>query len=119
MVHIRHCAWAPAMYLIQPYYAGKDGQIGNGTNEMTNSKPVEVEALRGKNIVDIACGAGHTGALGADGTLYLWGRGRHGQLGRGDSKESVAFYKTSPLAVEGVRVDGMALGADHTLVILK
>jgi hypothetical protein len=31
-----------------------------------------------------------------------WGRGRHGQLGRGDSNESVAFYKTEPLQVRHV-----------------
>jgi len=31
--------------------------------------------------------------------LWLFGKGRDGQLGRGDQLESVAFYKTSPAKV--------------------
>ena len=36
-----------------------------------------------KNIKHIACGSDHTVALSKDGsTVYTWGRGEHGQLGR-------------------------------------
>lgn len=30
------------------------------------------------------CGGGHTGLITKDGQLFLFGRGRDGQLGRGD-----------------------------------
>jgi alpha-tubulin suppressor-like RCC1 family protein len=65
---------------------GKDGQIGDGNREVFNFSPVEVAALKGKGVVSVACGGGHTGALTQDGTLYLWGRGRSGQLGEAADK---------------------------------
>ena len=82
-----------------------------------------MEALKGKQIATVACGAGHTAALTCDaaatlnlpvllavvpdlchtcvlgrksGELYMWGRGRHGQLGRGDRTESQASKVVLP-----------------------
>ena len=60
---------------------------------------VQIEALKGKQIMSVACGAGHTAALSKDGELFMWGRGRHGQLGRGERTESQA----SKLVVPEVR----------------
>jgi len=53
---------------------GKDGQIGNGSTNMFDARPVEVDALKDKGIVSVACGAGHTAALSKTGRLYMWGR---------------------------------------------
>ena len=47
----------------------------------------------------IACGGGHTGLITADNELLLFGRGRDGQLGRGDELESIAAYRTEPKVV--------------------
>ena len=50
-----------------------------------------------ERIKKIECGGGHTGIITElDGELYLFGRGRDGQLGRGGGLESVAAYRTEP-----------------------
>lgn len=45
--------------------------------------------------------------------VFLFGRGRDGQLGRGDELESMAAYRTEPKRVEklkGAKVTQLALG---------
>jgi alpha-tubulin suppressor-like RCC1 family protein len=43
--------------------------------------PKQVETLKGKKIVDIACGTNHCLALDDTGALYTWGCGGYGRLG--------------------------------------
>lgn len=38
-------------------------------------RPRVIEALRGKDVVDIACGGAHSAAITARGELYTWGKG--------------------------------------------
>jgi alpha-tubulin suppressor-like RCC1 family protein len=70
----------------------------------------------------VACGGGHTGLITQDtGDLYLFGRGRDGQLGRGNkSIESSATRRPNPTLVEffkdsNLEVEHIALGTNHTL----
>ena len=68
-----------------------------------------IEALRGKEIIDIACGGAHSAAVSAVGELYTWGKGRYGRLGHGDSEDQL-----KPKLVEaliGYRVVGVACGS--------
>ena len=56
------------------------------------------------------------------GQLYMWGRGRDGQLGRGDQIESVASYHADPLLVSffsqrSLSVRQVALGSDHSVAV--
>lgn len=51
----------------------------------------------------VKCGAGHTGIITDDGDLYLMGRGRDGQLGRGGALESVATERNVPTLVQYFR----------------
>ena len=46
------------------------------------------------------CGGGHTGLITDTGDLYLMGRGRDGQLGRGGKVESIATPRAEPTLVE-------------------
>ncbi len=46
--------------------------------------PQLIESLKGKKVVDVACGASHSGCILDDGTLYTWGKGRYGRLGHND-----------------------------------
>ena len=46
--------------------------------------PHLVEALRGKMVVDAACGSSHSACILDDGSLYTWGKGRYGRLGHND-----------------------------------
>ena len=43
--------------------------------------PKLIETFRGKVIVDIAAGGSHSAAIGENGELYTWGKGRYGRLG--------------------------------------
>jgi alpha-tubulin suppressor-like RCC1 family protein len=61
------------------------GQLGNNTMSISTT-PVAVPGLT--NVVQVAAGglpgwAGHSVALRNDGTVWTWGYGKHGQLGRG------------------------------------
>ena len=52
------------------------------------------------------------------------GRGRDGQLGRGDVIESMAAYRTTPVRVEyfvknEIKVDQLALGSNHSVALVS
>ena len=104
---------------------GKEGQLGHGNRDAL-AVPRRVEALAGAGVTAVACGGGHTAALDGARQLWLFGRGRSGQLGRGDQVESTAAYRPLPtlvaaLAKGGADVDvlGVSLGHDHTLALVK
>ncbi len=109
--------------LVYTWGLGKDGQNGNAAT--TNSDvPRVVSGLKDKRVVQISCGGGHTAALTDKGDLYLWGRGRSGQLGRGTQLESVSAYRTEPREVEffksnNLHVKMVSLGSDHSSVIVE
>jgi len=52
-------------------------------------RPRVIETLRGKDVVDIACGGAHSAAITARGELYTWGKGRYGRLGHGDGEDQL------------------------------
>ncbi|KAF4687477.1 hypothetical protein FOZ60_003951 [Perkinsus olseni] len=100
---------------------GRDGNLGHG-DKADVGVPKLVEALKGKRIVDVAAGGGHTMALDEKGVLYVFGRGRDGQLGRGDNVESVAAYRPVPVVVDyfgakKLRVNAIACGNDHSVAL--
>lgn len=51
---------------------GKNGQMGNGQEDETNSFPIKVDLPQ--KCVSVASGLNHCAAVGVDGTVYLWGR---------------------------------------------
>jgi alpha-tubulin suppressor-like RCC1 family protein len=55
----------------------------------------------------VKCGGGHTGLLSEEGDLYLMGRGRDGQIGRGDQLESVAQHHMTPARVDYFRTHNL------------
>jgi len=100
---------------------GKDGQTGHGDISDV-SVPRAVSSLAQTHIVSVECGGSHTAALCKEGDLYVWGKGRQGQLGRGGEMESVAAYKTVPLKVSefkksGLVIDSLSLGANHSVAV--
>ena len=46
--------------------------------------PHLVESLKGKMVVDVACGSSHSACITEDGALYTWGKGRYGRLGHNE-----------------------------------
>jgi len=98
---------------------GRSGQLGNG-NTVDVSLPVLVRELQNLRVQSVACGCDHTVAVLESGEVFVMGRGREGQLGRGDIVESPAVYRSVPLQVtflaqERIRVQQVACGTSHTL----
>ena len=46
--------------------------------------PHLVDSLKGKHVIDAACGSSHSACIVDDGSLYTWGKGRYGRLGHND-----------------------------------
>ncbi len=65
--------------------AGECGQLGTGRcsrQEVPAKVPLSDNGLC---VIDVACGAGHSLAITADGVLFRWGLNKCGQLGLGDT----------------------------------
>lgn len=78
--------------------------------------------MEGQKASKVVCGGGHTGIVTDQGDLYLMGRGRDGQLGRGSEVESTAAYRAEPNLVEyfrqnNLKVVNLALGSNHSLAV--
>ena len=79
---------------------GASGRLGHG-NDVRKLVPTVVEGpLRGKHVVSVAAGWGHSMAVveTAEGCreLYTWGNGRHGRLGHGSEDTKLIPTLVSP-----------------------
>ncbi|CAB1104698.1 unnamed protein product [Ectocarpus sp. CCAP 1310/34] len=90
------------------------GGLGHG-DTAPRAHPTLVAALSGTRMKQASCGKTHTGILAENGTLYMMGGGKLGQLGLGRAVESC----TEPKAVEvpGGTVEKVACGAEFTAII--
>lgn len=83
--------------------------LGVGRRE-TAWKPEQVKFSSNIYIVDVHCGSNFTIAVGDQGEVYTWGRGRHGVLGHGTEKDAEVPKKVAMLPP----VRGVATGGMHT-----
>lgn len=93
---------------------GEDGQLGLGDTS-DQYRPVPVEVLKDRGVVQICCGSGHTVVLTEEGEVYTWGRGDDGRLGHGDNG-----WKYVPRMVEALRgknIVQVTCGSYHTAAI--
>lgn len=95
----------------------KFGQIGNNSTESVYS-PTEVLS----NVVSVSLsrgyesnstGNGHSAAITSDGSLYMWGCNRYGQLGDGTTEDSYVPKKITD------NVKQVSLGESFTVVLKK
>ncbi|EFN83345.1 X-linked retinitis pigmentosa GTPase regulator-like protein [Harpegnathos saltator] len=94
--------------------ASQFGQLGLG-KVLQCSSPELVTSLAQEIIVDAVAGQYHSVALTADGRVFTWGWGVHGQLGHGNTDEkSIPTLVTSLL---GVVVCHISAGYAHTLAL--
>ncbi|CAG9460838.1 unnamed protein product [Pedinophyceae sp. YPF-701] len=75
---------------------------GAGSRELL-AEPQQVRGLDGIDVADVACGNAHAVALARDGTVYTWGRGGEGQLGRGaaTAKRKRGFLRSTRESFSG------------------
>lgn len=104
------------------------GQLATGDrSDVGIPRRIETPLLDGQRVVGGAAGGNHTLLLLASGVVLAVGRGRNGQLGRGDATESVAAYRLEPVKVESLTrealggsraVVAVAAGSDHSLALV-
>eukprot|EP01118_Nematostelium_gracile_P013110 TRINITY_DN4908_c0_g1_i1.p1 TRINITY_DN4908_c0_g1~~TRINITY_DN4908_c0_g1_i1.p1 ORF type:complete len:793 (-),score=171.07 TRINITY_DN4908_c0_g1_i1:23-2269(-) len=69
--------------------ASTNGQLGLGVpNTKKALEPTLIESLKGKKIMSVVCGEQHSMAIAELGDVYVWGRGREGQIGNGERMDS-------------------------------
>ena len=59
------------------------GQLGNGDMSAGQWKPALIKDY-GEFFAEVACGENHTGAVGFDGNVYMWGSNRSVGWGSGE-----------------------------------
>jgi len=96
--------------------SGKAYQWGNNHNaeEDKSNSPEIMHALSGKTILQVAAGVFHTLVLTSERKVYAWGWGHYGQLGNGDTSDSVTPQMMSGLPDDLV---GIAAGFAHSYVL--
>ena len=89
-----------------------DGRLGDDTTD-NKSSPVQT-IVGGTNWSKVASGNNHTAAIKTDGTLWLWGKNNHGQLG-----DNTRTNRSSPIQtiVGGSNWNFVACGYGHTAAI--
>lgn len=76
-----------------------------------------VEGIR--DVVGVACGRGHTLAVGADGGVYAGGRGEYGQLGGAEMMGMDGFGRVEILWRDGVRAKRVAAGGEFSACVCR
>lgn len=88
-------------------------------------RPCKLEALQKETIVQLSAGANHLMAVTATGSVFAWGAGEQGQLGRRileRHKRATALRPTNVTPRSGrsaLVVDKIACGAYHTLFLTR
>ncbi len=96
------------------------GSLGDGRKLDTSPVPIAVEvsdALGGNLLIGISAGEFNMG-IGSGGSLIAWGRNEYGQLGSGntaDSLKPIAIYPAG--ALSGKRVISMGVGNYFTVAL--
>jgi len=93
-------------------------QLGHGKGVSAKSRPVLVDALRGKIVVEMSCGSSHTVCSTHEGEIWTWGDNKHLQLGLGNVAE--IEQQCSPVLVPslvGIFISAISCGAGHTVAI--
>ncbi|KAF8015027.1 hypothetical protein BT93_H0730 [Corymbia citriodora subsp. variegata] len=94
--------------------SGMHGQLGN-PRAMDKSIIVVEGKLKDEFVMQIATGSYHTAVLTSRGSVYVWGKGAHGQLGLGDTED-----RGSPTLVDALcdrTVESISCGPNMTAAI--
>ena len=106
----------------------REGQLGHGDTQ-NRLVPTQILQLSDDNlrVIDVAAGGGHSACIVEDvksrnKQLYIFGRGRHGQIGRGNQVGSVAANRPLPVVVDffddmKCGLEQIVLGTNHSAVL--
>ena len=81
--------------------------------------PTRVLGLSGVRVTQVSCGSGdaHTVALDESGSLWSWGDGDYGKLGRGGSEASKVPKLITNWGSSPVRISKVVCGAQFTIAL--
>ena len=113
---------------IYSWGANESGQLGHGAEVAAGEHglwwPRRINALRHEFVSSVAAGAHHTLVITKTGTLYAFGRNRHGALGLGDTSNSFLPERVDvhpdwmrPPNCPQPRIAAAAAGAYHSIVL--
>ena len=98
-----------------------DGEVDpDRRDEKSIAKPVLIESLFQATVVKLSCGANHTAALLANGSILTWGSNEFGQLGHrsGATAAATNFVRPAIMALgHGRRATSVACGDGFTLCL--
>jgi len=97
--------------------SGEHGRLGHGDKE---NKWVMTQVgidFGGAQIVYVAAGVAHSAAVGADGSVWTWGRGTSGCLGHNDEQDRLVPTTMADEVFGGVKVVLVAAGTMHTVAV--
>ncbi|XP_012936715.1 E3 ubiquitin-protein ligase HERC2 [Aplysia californica] len=97
---------------------GRYGRLGHGDSE-DQSRPKVLEALKGYRVVDMACGSGdaQTLCITDDDSVWSWGDGDYGKLGRGGSDGCKVPMKVE--ALQGLGVIKVECGSQFSVALTQ
>lgn len=115
------CGGAHTLFLTETgcvYATGLNdfGQLGLSDDTTYTTEPVEVSGLP-KEIVHISAGYYHSGAVTADGELFLWGKNSNGQLGLGKRAPKAVSVPTKVQSLIGMTIKMAAFGSEHSIAV--
>jgi len=93
---------------------GAGGQLGHG-DAQNQLLPKKIEAFADQRVVAVSAGGSHSLALTADGSVWGWGFGLHGQLGHDDQQTQPLPKKIEAFADQ--RVVAVSAGQSYSLAI--
>lgn len=97
---------------------GRYGRLGHGDSE-DQTRPKQVEALKDFHVVNVACGSGdaQTMCLTDDDSVWSWGDGDYGKLGRGGSDGCKVPMRID--ALQGMGVIKVDCGSQFSVALTK
>ncbi|KAL8607282.1 hypothetical protein ACOMHN_047613 [Nucella lapillus] len=113
-----HSACITAAGELYTWGKGRYGRLGHGDSE-DQLRPKLVEALKNHRVIDIACGSGdaQTLCITDDDTVWSWGDGDYGKLGRGGSDGCKIPMKIDFL--QGLGVSKVECGSQFSVALTK
>ena len=96
--------------------ANGQGQVGNGTSNTTESRPVDVIGLT-SGVQSLAVGDAHTCALTLAGEVKCWGGNAAGQIGNGKVEGNIVLPPDGKVQGLGAVIVAIAAGRTHNCAL--
>jgi alpha-tubulin suppressor-like RCC1 family protein len=118
----KHCVALLDGGAVYSWGCGAFGRLGHG-DQLSRSRPAPVSALDLRRtssadaVVRIAAGGFCSGAVTANGQVYVWGFNRYGQCGTGDCRDVIVPQPMRAASLRGVVPTDLLIARHHTALL--